>query len=43
MGGRGFTIRDQLARVGVNLNIPPFLESSSQLSPGDVTLGHNIP
>lgn len=36
MADKGFEIQDLLAPIGVRLNIPPFLSSSSQFSSEDV-------
>ena len=32
MADRGFTIRDQLQSIGIELNMPPFLGSRKQLT-----------
>ena len=32
MADRGFTIKDQLAALNIELNIPPFLEQRQQLT-----------
>ena len=42
MADRGFTIRDILNDVGVDLNIPPFLENRGQLPPSEVKAGRQI-
>lgn len=42
MADKGFTIKDQLKEIGVDLNIPPFLDGGNQLSPDDVLKGRNI-
>ena len=42
MADRGFTIRDQLHEVGVELNIPPFLDGQKQLPPSKVQEGRTI-
>ena len=42
MADRGFTIRDQLNEVGVELNIPPFLEGQKQLPSSKVQEGRTI-
>ena len=42
MADRGFTIRDQLNEVGVELNIPPFLEDQKQLPSSKVQEGCTI-
>ena len=36
MADRGFTIKDQLGELGVQLNIPPFLDGRTQLPPHDI-------
>ena len=36
---RGFTIKDQLAEVGVSLNLPPFMEGRKQLPAEEVLRG----
>ena len=42
MADRGFTIRDQLERIGVELNIPPFLDGKKQLPAVEVQQGRSI-
>lgn len=42
MADRGFTIRDQLQNIGVDLNIPPFLEGRGQLPANEVQQGRAI-
>ena len=42
MADRGFTIKDQLSELGVQLNIPPFLDGRTQLPPDDVKKGRAI-
>lgn len=42
MADRGFTIRDQLQSIGVELNIPPFLDGRSQLPAEEVQQGRSI-
>ena len=42
MADRGFTVKDQLAKVGVELNIPPFLEGRQQLPAEEVRRGRSI-
>ena len=42
MADRGFTIKDQLARIGVKLNIPPFLDGRQQLPAEEVQQGRRI-
>ena len=39
---RGFTIQDQLKPLGVNLNIPPFMEVRKQLPTEEVLKGRQI-
>ena len=42
MADRGFTIKDMLKEIGINLNIPPFLEGRKQLPSTDVEAGRKI-
>ena len=42
MTDRGFIIRDQLERVGVELNLPPFLDGKTQLPAAEVKQGRSI-
>lgn len=42
MADRGFTIHDQLNEVGIELNIPPFLDGQNQLASNKVQEGHTI-
>ena len=42
MADRGFTIKDQLAKIGVELNIPPFMEGRQQLPAEEVQRGRTI-
>jgi len=42
MADRGFTIRDQLKTIGVDLNTPPFIEGRGQLSASEVIEGRKI-
>ena len=42
MADRGFTIKDQLDAIGVELNIPPFLEGHQQLPANEVQRGRYI-
>ena len=42
MADRGFTIKDQLAALNIELNIPPFLEQRQQLTPAEVQDGRKI-
>ena len=39
MADKGFTIKDQLREIGVDLNIPPFFEGRGQLPTEEVTKG----
>ena len=39
MAYRGFTVKYQLATVGVSLNIPPFMEGHKQLPAEDIFRG----
>ena len=42
MADRGFTINEMLQAIGVELNIPPFMESWQQLSAEDAQQGRSI-
>ena len=42
MADRGFTIKDQLAALNIELNIPPFLDQRQQLTPAEVQDGRKI-
>ena len=42
MAGRGFTIHDELARVGASLNIPSFLGGTSYLTKAEVKASQTI-
>ena len=42
MADRGFTIKDQLAKIGVDLNIPPFMDGREQLPAEEVSQGRSI-
>lgn len=42
MADRGFTIKDMLSKIGVELNIPPFLEDRSQLPQDDIRKTRHI-
>ena len=42
MADRGFTIKDKLQRIGVDLNVPPFMEGRSQLPASEVMEGRQI-
>ncbi len=42
MADRGFTIKDQLLKYGIPLNIPPFMEGRRQLSACDIKKGRKI-
>ena len=42
MADRGFTIKDILAKLNIELNIPPFLDGRKQLSASEVDAGRKI-
>ena len=42
MADRGFTIKDMLKELNIDLNIPPFLQGQKQLSPQDIESGRKI-
>ena len=42
MADRGFTIKDMLKDLGIDLNIPPFLEGRRQLPSTEVEAGRKI-
>jgi hypothetical protein len=42
MADRGFTVRDQLKAIGVDLNIPPFMEGRGKLPAAEVLEGRKI-
>ena len=42
MADRGFTIKDMLQEIGVELNIPPFMEGRQQLPAKEVQQGRHI-
>ena len=42
MADRGFTIKEMLKDVGVELNIPPFMEGRKQLPSKEVEQGRHI-
>ena len=42
MADKGFTIKDMLQKLNTELNLPPFLEGKSQLSPQAVEAGRKI-
>lgn len=42
MADRGFTVKDQLQEIGVDLNIPPFLEGRKQLPAEEVKKGRHL-
>ena len=42
MADRGFTIKDMLQDLGVDLNIPPFMEGRSQLPASELKSGRTI-
>ena len=41
MADQGFTIKDMLRELGINLNIPPFLEGRKKLFSTDVKAEEN--
>ena len=42
MADRGFTVKDMLEKLGVGLNIPPFMEGRQQLPSEDIEAGRKI-
>ena len=42
MADRGFNIKDLLKDIGVELNIPPFMEGRQQLPPQEIETGRRI-
>ena len=42
MADRGFTIKDMLQEIGVDLNISPFLEGQKQLPAEEIKKGRQI-
>ena len=42
MADRGFTIKDMLKDIGIELNIPPFMEGRAQLLVKEVQEGRRI-
>jgi len=42
MGDKGFLIQDLLAPIGVRLNVPPLLQSNSQMPPEDIVVTKKI-
>ena len=42
MADRGFTIKDLLKDIGVELNIPPFMKGRQQLPPQEIETGRRI-
>ena len=42
MADRGFTVKDMLKEIGVELNIPPFMEGRKQLPAIEVQEGRHI-
>ena len=42
MADRGFTIKDMLKDIGIELNIPPFMEGRAQLPVKEVQEGRRI-
>ena len=42
MADRGFTIKDMVKDIGIELNIPPFMEGHAQLPVKEVQEGRRI-
>lgn len=42
MADRGFTVKDMLEKLGISLNIPPFMEGRAQLPSEEVETGRRI-
>ena len=42
MADRGFIIKDSLSKLGISLNLPPFLEGRGQLDPDELQCGRSI-
>ena len=42
MADRGFTIKDMLGKLGIHLNLPPFMEGRKQLPAQEVQEGRSI-
>ena len=42
MADRGFTVKDMLKELGIDLNIPPFMEGRRQLPPDEIDSGRKI-
>ena len=42
MSDKGFLIEDELNKLNIQLNIPPFASKSKQMPPADVTLTRKI-
>ena len=42
MADQGFTVKDMLKEIGVELNIPPFMEGRKQLLAMEVQEGRHI-
>ena len=42
MADRGFTIRDMLSKLNIDLNLPPFMEGRKQLPADEVQKGRQI-
>lgn len=42
MADKGFTISEELGKMGIKLNVPPFISAGSQLSQADVNLTQKI-
>ena len=41
MADRGFTIRDMLKQLNIELNLPPFMEGRDQLPAEEVRVGRS--
>ena len=42
MADRGFTIKESLSRLNIELNLPPFMEGRGQLPPEEMQQGRSI-
>ena len=42
MADRGFTIKEALSQLGIELNLPPFMEGRGQLPPDEIERGRSI-
>ena len=42
MADRGFTVKDMLNEMGIDLNIPPFMQGRQQLPPDEIDTGRKI-